>query len=219
VNYYAPTFDEPSAPASPIPALTRLTAVLFWLVAATSLAITVTTWLRRSAWSDAVGLGPTSANDLTEHDPPVIIAVFVLTMLVVCTAVAVAAWAMRLGLSAQARGIEGVSVAWAIAGWFVPVGFLFLGFRQVVKVVRGSGASVTGIYVWQAAFAVTAIVMSVAQATSTNLPAIATDDAVSTMTREVALSAASTVLFALSALFGGRAIRHADAAVTTLPVR
>ncbi|HRE02152.1 MAG TPA: hypothetical protein PLV68_12690, partial [Ilumatobacteraceae bacterium] len=133
-------------------------------------------------------------------------------------AVCVAAWSMRLALSAQARGIEGISTGWAIAGWFVPIGFLFMGFRQVTKVVAGAGGYVGRVYSWQLAFAATAVVMTVAQTTSSDIAAVATDAAVSALTREAALSTASTVLFAAAALFAGRAITHADAQVSALPL-
>ncbi|MEO6126390.1 MAG: hypothetical protein ABIR32_22040 [Ilumatobacteraceae bacterium] len=218
--HYPPSndFTPQAAPPSPIPALRTATLVLFWLTAAASAAVTVSTFLRRGAWKDSLAAGTGITDDLTSHDVPVIISVFVLTMVVVTSAVAVAAWSMRLVLSAQARGVTGVSPGWAAGGWFVPLGFLVLGFRQITKAVNALGGNGIKIIGWQIAFASAAIVMSVAQFSSQDVSAIPTDNSISVFTRECLLSLASTFLFIASAALATRAIIDADRTIDAAPL-
>lgn len=220
MSYYPPSndFAAPAAPASPIPALRTATLSLFWLTAAASAAVTVSTFLRRGAWKDSLDAGTALTEDLSGHDVPVIIAVFVLTMVVVTAAVAVAVWSMRLIVSAQARGVTGLSPGWAVGGWFVPVGFFVLGFRQVTKAVTALGGTAMKVIAWQISFACVAIVMSVAQLSSQDVSAIPTDSSVSALTRECILSLASTLLFLAAAGLATRAITDADRTIGAAPL-
>jgi hypothetical protein len=220
MSSYPPSADfaEPSGPADPSPPLRGAVLTLFWLTAAASAAVTVSTFARRGAWQESFDAGNALVDDLTTHDVPVIIAVFVLTMLVVTSAIAVAVWSMRLVACAQARGVSGLSPGWAVGGWFVPVGFLALGFRQVAKAVAGVGGSTTRVVAWQAAFAAAALVTAVAQFTSRDISAVPTESAVSALTRESVLSLASTVLLIASAATATLAVRHADATIERVGV-
>ena len=219
MTYYPPSSDfaAPAGPTSPIPALRGVTIALFWATAAASAAVTISTWLRRSAWQDSLDGGTALTDDLSGRDVPVIIAVFVLTMLVVMSAVSVAVWSMRLVTSAQARGASGLSAGWAVGGWFVPIGFLVLGFRQIAKAVTALGGTSAKVVAWQIAFACTAIVMTAAQLSSRDISAIPTDSSISVLTREAALSLASTVLFLASAALASRALPHADRTIEAVP--
>ena len=219
MSYYPPSADfaAPAAPADPSPPLRRAVLAMFWLTAAASAAVTVSTFARRGAWRESLHTGNALTDDLTSHDAPVIIAVFVLTMLVVTSAIAVAVWSMRLVACAQARGVSGLSAGWAVGGWFVPIGFLALGFRQVTKAVTGVGGSSGRIVAWQAAFAATAIVTAVAQLTSRDISAVPSESAISALTRESVLSLAGTLLFTASAVTATLALRHADDTMAAVP--
>jgi len=219
VAYYPPSndFAVSAGPTSPIPALRKVTLALFWATAVASGAVSVSTLRRRQAWRDSLDSGAALTDDLTGYDVPVIIAVFALTMLVVTSAVSVAVWSMRLVTSAQARGVTKVSAGWAVGGWFVPIGFLVLGFRQLVKAVTALGGSSAKIVAWQIAFGCTTAVMTVAQLSSRDVSAIPTESSISMLTREAALSLASTLLFLASAALASRAISDADRTIESVP--
>ena len=212
MTYYPPSsaFDAPAGPANPSAPLRIAVLAVFWLAAAASAAVTVATVLRRGAWKDSLDAGTAATDDLTGRDAPVIIAVFVLTMVVVTGAIAVAVWTLRLVTSAQARGVTELSPGWAVGGWFVPVGFLVLGFRQVARAVAGVGGSTSRVLWWQISFAVVVVVMAVAQFTSRDISAVPTKASISALTRESVLSGLGTLCFVAAAVFGTLAITHAD---------
>lgn len=183
---------------------------LFWLTTAASAFVTFAAFGRRSRVQELRD-GAVAVDNLRDENALVIIAAFVLTMLVVTSAIAVALWTLRLVSSAQARHVEGLSPGWAVGGWFVPIGFLFLGFRQVARAVAGVGGSTKSAIAWQASFAATTVVMAIAQKTSQDIESTPNfDTALAPFTRESYLSLACTVLFVISATFATVALHRAD---------
>lgn len=213
MSYYPPSasFAAPSGPTGPSPAIRRSVLVLYWLTAAASCAATVAIASRRSRLDE---FRSTVMGDLESENKFVIVAVFVLTMLVVTSAIATAIWTLRLVSSAQARNVSGLSPGWAVGGWFVPVGLLFIGFRQIRRSVAGVGARTGRVLAWQIGFVGLAISLAGAQVTSTNLGTVGSfDSAYSDATLELVLSLTSSVLFLVTAALATWAITHADRAV------
>ncbi len=183
---------------------------LFWLTTAASAFVTFAAFARRSRVQELRN-GAVAIDTLRDENALVIIAAFVLTMLVVTSAIGVAVWTLRLVSSAQARQVSGLSAGWAVGGWFVPIGFLFLGFRQAARAVAGVGGSIKSIIAWQVSFAATTLVMAIAQTTSQDIESTPDfDTALAPFTTESYLSLASTVLFVLSATFATVALIRAD---------
>jgi len=187
---------------------------LFWLTTAASVAVTVAIFSRRRVWQNRRDDALLAADELNDADVPVIVAVFLLTMLGVTSAIAIALWTLRLVNSARARRVPGLSPGWAAGGWFVPIGSIVLGFRQVSKAVAGVGGSTARVLAWQVSFAVLAAVMTLAQVTSEDVDSLADpQDTMPALNREWILSLAGSIMFVVTAALATRALIHADRSV------
>jgi len=195
----------------------RVAIVVFWLATLGSGFALYAHYSRRAEWRDFVK-DSASLDDLDRADHLVNVATVVQIALWVLGGITVAIWARRVAKNAVARGAHNVSVGRATIGWFIPVGFLWIGFSSVRAADTQLGGRGKSVGLWQGAFLFANVAGYLASYRSRSLDvAESAADITNTLNRLLISSAVSFVTLALAAFFGMRAIRDVNHVVCDPP--
>ena len=194
--------------------LRTATIVAFWTVTAATAFVSYAAFARRSTWDDAIN-GNAGFDELDSADSLVGAAVLLSWVAQLFAVIMLCLWAGKVVRNAQARGVQGVSPGLAIGGWFIPVGWLWLGFAELRKSVKGLNRSAPALNGWQASFIVAIIGSIVVYFVRVDINDFGSaDDVSSALSRQGIVSAAAVVLFVIATLFATKATKQIGAAVT-----
>ena len=167
-------------------------------------------YARRAEWQDFMR-DSASLEDLDKADHLVNVALVVRLGPWVLGGIAVAMWARRVAKNALARGAHNVSIGRATIGWFIPIGFLWMGFSSVRAAVTQLGGSGKRIGLWQGAFLFSNVATGLASYRHPSFDdALSTADITSRLNQLTIASAVSFATLVLAAYFATRAIPDAD---------
>lgn len=193
--------------------LRTATVVAFWTVTAATAFVAFAAFARRSAWDDFIG-GSGSFEDLDNADSLLGGAVLLSWAAELFAVIMVCLWAGKTVRNAQARGVQGLSPGMAVGGWFIPIGWFWLGFAQLRKAVQGLNRSAPSLNAWQTAFIIAQIGGGVIYSVRININDVTTDDLGSKLSRQGYVSAGAAVLFLITTLLATKATKQIGAAVT-----
>lgn len=143
------------APLRPSAGLSKAMVILYWSVVATGALLAFAFFNRKSAVEDFLN---GSASDFDSADAMLGLAVILQVLLMLAAAIVTCLWAKRIADNAKARGVMNVSPGLAAGGWFIPIGWFFVGFNELRKSVKGVNGSAPNLNFWQAAFIAQTIV-------------------------------------------------------------
>lgn len=140
------------------------------------------------------------------------LAVILQYLLMLASAILTALWSKRIVANAKTRGVSGVSTGLAAGGWFIPIGWLFVGFSQLRKAVKGVGGVSKSLALWQGAF----IVQTIAGFLNFNNETVylGTQKAVDQISRQATVSLITVVILVAATIFAAKSAKEIDAAVT-----
>ncbi len=184
--------------------LGQAVAAMYWATTAAALLLTLAFFHRKSVWEDFLSKSA-SVSDLDRSDTIVGFAAFLQIALVIVSLVLTAMWSRRIAANARARGNAEVSTGLATGGWFIPIGWFWVGFGQLKKAALGTGTPTDNLGRWQALF----IAQSLLGYVTRNMGKI-DGSSVATITSSLRnqwmLGLAGTVLYAACTVMATRAI-------------
>jgi hypothetical protein len=138
--------------------LRRAAITLFWLVAAAAGLLVIAVFARKGSWDDFVK-NPTleGVSKIDDADNFVAGAVLVQLLFMLTSTILVCLWAQRVCSNARVRGLLTVRPGLAAGGWFIPIGWYWVGFNEVRKAANGLGRAPGALLGWQIAFAATGV--------------------------------------------------------------
>ena len=193
--------------------LRTATIVAFWTMTAASAFIALAMFSRKSKFDDFVNGDFVTFDELQDADSLVGGAVLLSWLAQLFAVIMVCLWAGKIVRNAQARGVQGLSSGMAVGGWWIPIGWYWLGFQQLSKSVKGLNRSAPSLTGWQISFII-------AQVGSGVLYAIRTDvndssgDFSGKLSQQGFVSAGSAVLFLVATIFAMKATKEIDTAVS-----
>lgn len=195
----------------------RAAIVLFWLTILGGGFSLYAAYARRSTWQDFMK-SSASRDDLDKADHLVVVATLVRMAPWVLGGIAIALWARRVAKNAVLRGARNVSVGRATIGWFIPLGFLWIGFSSVRAAVTQLGGNGKRVGLWQGAFLFSNVATVLASFRTPSFDdALSTDDITSALNRLLIASVVSFVTLLLSAVLATRAIVDTNRVVCDPP--
>lgn len=135
----------------PSKGLSKAMIILYGLASALALLVGFALYSRKGAWDDFVA-GNNSLSDLDAADGLVGGAILMQFLVIIAAAIVTCLWARRIAKNAISRGAMNVSPGLAAGGWFIPIGWLFVGFSQLRKSVDGVGGRSPSLNLWQGLF-------------------------------------------------------------------
>ena len=154
---YTPYVTGATGTVLPSKGLSKAMIVLFWCTTAAAALSGFALYRRKGVWDDFVG-GSATLSDLDDADSLVGTMIVLQVVLLLASAIVCAIWSKRIADNAKARGAVGVSSGLAAGGWFIPIGWLWVGFNQLKKSVKGVGGKSPSLGRWQALFILQAVV-------------------------------------------------------------
>jgi hypothetical protein len=195
------------------------TAVLVMYAAVTVLAVLLAGALYRRAtvFEEVIDLGqratPADGQRLLDTDNLVVTTSWMVIAGVVLGAVATAMWAFRLAKNAQARGSYVVNPGMAAGGWFIPIGFWWVGFNEVQRSVEFTGQEAKPVKRWQVAWVAGSLLGFFVRNGLNDFDTSGPDAFVSSLQRQWVLGLVSALLYAVGLAFAWKAVRTASAAL------
>lgn len=141
----------------PSKGLSKAMIVMFWCTTGAAALAAVALYLRKMVWDDFVD-GGGSFNDLDRADSLVRGAFILQFLLSFASAVVCAIWSKRIADNAKARGARGIRPGLAAGGWFIPIGWLWVGFNQLKMAIEAFYVRSKSLSRWQMCFVGQAIV-------------------------------------------------------------
>lgn len=197
--------------------LRNATVALFWTTTAATGLLAFTLFSRKAKWDEFVDSDRRFADLqlLEDADNLVTLAVVVQATMYIASAILVCLWSRRIVLNARARGVPGLNPGLAAGGWFIPIGFFWVGFDQLRKAVSGMQANAADLRRWQAAFVVMGVSSFVLRRFNADYSVgDSAGDVASKLNIQGVIGVVSLALFAIAALFATRATKEVDRAVT-----
>lgn len=194
----------------------RRAALALCMVTAAASALLAYSMMSRSDELDDFGNGGggLGLSRLQNADDLVALAYIVQIALFFATATAVGMWSRRIVLNASARGVKNLKPGLAMGAWFIPVGFIWLGFNQLYEAVVGLRRTAARMRHWQAAFvlAISSWFMIPYVALAPNRET--RDQVIRRFEGQALVAVISAILFVLCAGLAIRGTKEVDRAVT-----
>jgi hypothetical protein len=193
------------------------TVVLFWVAAAISGVLALVAFRRKSIWTGYINQTK-SAMQANRVDRLFAAITLVQALLLIAAAIVLCIWSKRVAANAVAKGAAGVRPGLAAGGWFIPIGWYWVGFGQLRKSVKGVNKVAPSLLAWQVLFLIQSIVSFFARAGgrvgSKNRGNIVVDvPSTSSLKTSAVVAALSFVLLLAASFFAMRAIGEIDTAV------
>ncbi len=196
--------------------LRKATVALFWLTTAASGLLALAFFSRKSVVDDFFA-GTKSLSDVDNSDSFVGLSAILQLLLTLAAVIVLCLWARRIAKNAQARGVRDVSSGLACGGWWIPIGWFWVGFGQLKKSVAGLNKTAPNLLRWQVAFIAQGVIGSVVRFGSGNLDMNgSTSTLTSTLNRQGVIGIVAFVLYAVTAFFAMKAMSEVDTAVSTI---
>jgi hypothetical protein len=187
------------------------------VVCASALLTAIAIFNRKQIVDDIIARGGrVTATDASDDDRAralILAAGAIALLLIVAAGIVTAVWAGRVAKNAVARGALGVNVGMAKAGWFIPIGSWFLGFRELRRSVEGvGGGGGASIQRWQISFIVVSAFGWFSRSAGDDLGSLAElRDYLST---QFGLALLTFVLYLVAMYMATKAIHEVDTAVS-----
>ena len=195
----------------------RVAITLFWLTTAAAGFGAFVDYFRRETWRDFVDQQAT-VRDLDKADELLVAASIARASAWVLGGIVVAMWARRVAKNSIARGARNVSVGRATIGWFIPIGWWWIGFSSVRASVTQLGASGRRVGLWQGAFLFANVAAALASYRTRSFDvAESVDDVNNTLNRLLLTGVVSFATLVLAAIFATRAIIDTNRVVCDPP--
>ena len=156
---YVPYGGPAQGNVQPSSGLSKAMIILYGLSTAAAALVGFALYNRKGAWDDFATAG--SLDDLNAADGLVGGTLLLQFVLVLASAIVTSLWAKRIASNAKARGAANVRPGLAAGGWFIPIGWFFVGFNELRKSVAGVGGKSASLGLWQAFFVGQSVVMFV----------------------------------------------------------
>ncbi|MDO8391356.1 MAG: DUF4328 domain-containing protein [Actinomycetota bacterium] len=186
--------------------------VLYSITTAAAALLAVTFFLRKASWDDFLA-GNATISDLDDSDNLVAMAALLQIGLFITGAIVTSIWARRIAQNAQARGAQGIKVGMATGGWFIPIGFFWLGFGQLRKSSEAFGRQVDALQRWQALFIAQSLIGTVTRnmgEIDESNPSTVADS----LRNQWMLGLLGAAMFAVTTFFAAKAAKELDAVVS-----
>ena len=206
VPYSVPvTYGQHPAPTG----LRTATIILMWLTVAAHVVLTFAAFARKSTADDFLA-GDFTA-DVDGADDFVGAGVVLVLLATLATAIVLAVWSHRTTSNARARGAQ-VSPGLAAGGWFIPIGWYFVGFAQLRNALRGRDSS--SLNLWQILWVVGSIGGGLAAQLFDVENSLIEQDTSPLRNQSIGL-AISTVVLIAATVFAMRALKAVDDATSS----
>lgn len=200
----------PPAPLARTAGLRKASVILFSCATASFVFVALAAWRRKLVFDGAFFDNEYTVEDLDNADALIGGAFLLLVVLVLASAIVVSIWSLHTTGNAKRKGHMLVSPGLACGGWYIPVGWLFVPFIQLRKVVTGSSAPIT---TWQLAFVGLWLSYVAFRAFGQfDVTGDAVDDVSSALTAQLVTSAIAAVFAAAATVAAARAMRAVDSA-------
>lgn len=190
---------------------------MYGVVTGLALLLAGALYRRATVFEEVVGLGQnaTAADGqrLLDADNLVVTTSWSVIVGVVIAAIATAMWAFRLAKNAQARGSYVVRPGMAAGGWFIPIGFWWVGFNEVQRSVEFTGQESKPIKRWQVAWVAGSLLGTFVRNGLNDFDTSGPDAFLASLQRQWVLGLVSALLYAVGLAFAWKAIRTASAAL------
>jgi hypothetical protein len=186
--------------------------VLYSVTTAAAALLALTFFLRKGKWDDFLA-GNATISDLDNSDNTVAMAALLQIVLFIAAAIVTSIWARRIAQNAQARGAQGIKVGMATGGWFIPIGFFWLGFGQLRKSSEAFGRPIAALYRWQTLF----ILQSVISTVTRNMGKIdesSPGSVADSLRNQWMLGLLGAAMFAVTTFFAAKAAKELDTVVS-----
>jgi hypothetical protein len=134
-----------------------------------------------------------------------------LIALTLAAAIVTSLWARRVAENARARGDRLVRPGLATGGWYIPIGWFWVGFNQIKEAVSRAGHSPRPIGRWQTAFVLATVLSGLTLRLDGNGDSL--NGLKNSSTAGLAASVISLGLFAWCSIAAGKALRSATDAL------
>jgi hypothetical protein len=213
---YQPYGSAPLGRITPSAGLRKATIVLYWVTTAATLLLAAALFSRKGKWTQFID-GNASLQELDDADSFVGGSLLLVWGALLTSAILTCLWAARIANNSKARGATDVSSGLAAGGWFIPIGWMWVGFGQLSKAVKGVRASAPNLVRWQVFFILAIIGSGVIYSIRIDFTDInSVDDVTSTLNTQGVVGLGSAVLFVIASFFATRATKEIDTAVSTV---
>ena len=193
----------------PSAGLSKAMVVLYWGVVATGALIAFAFFNRKSAVEDFLN---GAASDFDSADALLGLAVILQVLLMLSAAIVTCLWAKRIADNAKARGVMNVSPGLAAGGWFIPIGWFFVGFNELRKSVKGVNGSAPSLNIWQGAF-IAQVVVGFFNLNNDDVY-LTDSDALDQLGNQGIVGLVAMAVLAVAAFFAMKAAKEINTAVT-----
>jgi len=200
----------------PTRGLGKATLVMYRVVCASAMLTAIAIFNRKRVVDDIIARGGrVTAADASDDDRAralLVAAGGIALILIVAAGIVTAVWASRVAKNAVARGAIGVNVGMAKAGWFIPFGSWFLGFRELRRSVEGVGGGAPSIQRWQISFIVVSVFGWVSRGAGKDPGSLA--ELRDNLSTQFGLALLAFVLYLVAMFMATKAIHEVDQAVS-----
>jgi len=193
------------------------TIALFWGVTIATAGFAISLFNTKSVFDDVVSDGEISFSDVSKANDALdlsnALAVARIALLI-ASVILVCIWSKRIADNARARGV-GVSSGMAAGGWWIPIGNIWLPWKELRHAAEGTNTPVNNLNLWQG-LVIAAWVAMIGMGASTDDVSSVREyrDASDTMSRQGTFGIIAAGLLIAAAFVATRAIRDLDRGVT-----
>lgn len=212
-----PTGYQPYAGAGswnrvqPSAGLGKAMIVLYWASSASAV-LTAFMLIRRGSVLDDFLNGNGTFTDLDDADKQAGMTLLLLFALWLASAIVTCLWSKRVADNAQAKGVLGINSGRAAGGWFIPIGWLFVGFTELRKIPTNTTGK-SPVTPWQVAFCL-AWVASFAQRFMIQPDSLTAENAADRFSTQGYVAMFAALCFVAATVFAMRAVKQIDAATS-----
>lgn len=191
--------------------LSKAMVILYGLVVAAGALLAFAFFNRKGVVDDILNASGTQS-DLDSADGILGLAVILQFLAIVASAILTALWSKRIVSNAKARGVTGVSTGLAAGGWFIPIGWFFVGFNELRKAVKGVGGVSKSLALWQGAF-IAQVIVGFFNFNNDDV-FLSDPDALDQLNNQALVALAAVAVLAVATFFAAKAAKEIDAAVS-----
>jgi len=191
--------------------LSKAMVILYGLVVAAGALLAFAFFNRKGVVDDILNASGTQS-DLDSADGILGLAVILQFLAIVASAILTALWSKRIVSNAKARGVTGVSTGLAAGGWFIPIGWFFVGFNELRKAVKGVGGVSKSLALWQGAF-IAQVIVGFFNFNNDDV-FLSDPDALDQLNNQALVALVAVVVLAVATFFAAKAAKEIDAAVS-----
>ena len=195
----------------PSSSLSKAMLILYGLVVAAGALLAFAFFNRKGVVDDILNASGTPS-DLDSADGILGLAVILQFLAILASAILTALWSKRIVSNAKARGVTGVSTGLAAGGWFIPIGWFFVGFNELRKAVKGVGGVSKSLALWQGAF-IAQVIVGFFNFNNDDV-FLSDPDALDQLNNQALVSLAAVAVLAVATFFAAKAAKEIDAAVS-----